>query len=207
MLGRYFRLCLANAATTIRDAPARICRFPGTVRTAACDVVTAIRNDPTGSAKIGAYYAAHTFNAVCAVHLFCEYVGGPKLSTGPSMLPTLANEGELVLENCLSYRLNPACIKRGTLVTFTSPLDPTRIVCKRVLGLPGDIVCVDPTGLKAPSTEHVVVPRGHLWVIGDNASWSRDSRDYGPLTMALLRGTVVAKVGISCTFRWIDVMG
>jgi len=79
-------------------------------------------------------------------------------------------------------------------VTFVSPLDPTRVVCKRILGLPGDIVCVDPTGELAPSSEHVVIPKGHLWFGGDNAAWSRDSRDYGPVSIALVRGRLVAKV-------------
>jgi mitochondrial inner membrane protease subunit 1 len=113
---------------------------------------------------------------------------------GPSMLPTMPGEGEIVLEWCLSHRLNLSRIERGELITFASPLEPGRNVCKRVVGLPGDIVCVDPSGLLAPSTEHVVVPRGHVWVMGENAACSRDSREYGPVSMALIRGTIVARV-------------
>src|SRR5882757_9552204 len=92
---------------------------------------------------------------------------------GPSMLPTMEATGELVLENRLIGRFFPECLTRGDLVTFVSPLDPKRVVCKRILGLPGDIVCVDPTGELAPSSEHVVIPKGHLWFSGDNAAWSR----------------------------------
>lgn len=110
------------------------------------------------------------------------------------MLPTISAEGELVLDNKLVCRLFPERLGRGDIVTFVSPLDPQRTVCKRILGLPGDTICVDPTGEKAPSTEHVIVPTGHLWVSGDNAAWSRDSRDYGPVPMALMRGRLVAKV-------------
>jgi len=113
---------------------------------------------------------------------------------GPSMLPTLDNSGELVVESILPYRLFPNHLARGELITLTSPVNPSRIICKRVLGLPGDIICVDPTGIKAPSTEHVVVPKGHIWIVGDNASWSRDSRDYGPVSMALIRGRIAARV-------------
>ena len=113
---------------------------------------------------------------------------------GPSMLPTMAVDGEAVIENRLSFWLNPGCLERGDLVTFESPLAPGRLVCKRLLGLPGDIICVDPTGLKAPSSEHVVVPRGHLWLAGDNADFSRDSRDYGPVPLSLVRGTLLARV-------------
>ncbi|GAW09352.1 signal peptidase I family protein [Lentinula edodes] len=57
-----------------------------------------------------------------------------------------------------------------------------------------DVVCVDPTGLKAPSTEHVLVPKGHIWICGDNMTHSRDSRDYGPVPIALIRSKLFARV-------------
>ncbi|PCH33811.1 signal peptidase I protein [Wolfiporia cocos MD-104 SS10] len=107
------------------------------------------------------------------------------------MLPTMSVSGELVIENKM---ISPEHLSRGDLVTFTSPLDPSRIVCKRLIGLPGDVICVDPTGQLAPSTEHVLVPRNHIWVSGDNAAFSRDSRMYGPVSMALIRGRLVAKI-------------
>ena len=107
------------------------------------------------------------------------------------MLPTMEANGELILElKCVNVNK----LKRGDLVTYISPIDPTRPVCKRITGLPGDVVCVDPTGVYAPSTEHVVVPRNHLWVTGDNLSWSRDSREYGPLPMGLVRGRLTLRV-------------
>ncbi|EDR15066.1 uncharacterized protein LACBIDRAFT_242895 [Laccaria bicolor S238N-H82] len=133
-------------------------------------------------------------NLACALHLFAEYVGRPSLMAGPSMLPTLADSGEIVVEDRLTYRLNPGSVARGDLITLRSPIDPSRIICKRVLGLPGDIICVDPTGEKAPSTEHVVIPKGHIWISGDNAAFSRDSRDYGPVSMALIQAKLLARV-------------
>ncbi|TFY61941.1 hypothetical protein EVJ58_g4203 [Rhodofomes roseus] len=99
--------------------------------------------------------------------------------------------GEWVLENKM---IKPQNVQRGDLVTYLSPLDPSRIVCKRVVGLPGDIICVDPTGELAPSTEHVIIPRNHVWLSGDNAAMSRDSRVYGPVSMALIKGKLVARV-------------
>ncbi|EED80421.1 predicted protein, partial [Postia placenta Mad-698-R] len=110
---------------------------------------------------------------------------------GPSMLPTMSVTGEVVWENRM---ITPDRLSRGDLVTYVSPLDPTRLVCKRLIGLPGDVVCVDPTGTLAPSTEHVVVPKNHVWLIGDNAAASRDSRVYGPVSMALIKGRLVARV-------------
>jgi inner membrane protease subunit 1 len=167
--------------------------------------------EPVASGSRSRGCTLQVVNAGCAWHLFLRYVGGPTLVrphppssparsraqqvSGPSMLPTMAASGEVCLEYTLGHRLRgPGALQRGQLVTFASPLDPARIVCKRLAGLPGDVVCVDPTGAKAPSTEHVLVPRDHVWLIGDNAAMSRDSRDYGPVNVGLIRGTLVARV-------------
>ncbi|KAI0830661.1 signal peptidase I family protein [Trametes gibbosa] len=107
------------------------------------------------------------------------------------MFPTMGMYGEAVLE--LKW-IDPRSLRRGDLVTHISPVDPTRKVCKRVTGLPGDVVCVDPTGEYAPSTEHVVVPRNHIWVTGDNLAYSRDSRIYGPVPLGLVKGKLYARV-------------
>ncbi|KAF8912850.1 peptidase S24/S26A/S26B/S26C, partial [Gymnopilus junonius] len=134
------------------------------------------------------------FNFLFAVHLFTTYIGRASFMTGPSMLPTLANSGEIVIEDCLTYRLFPDKLTRGDLITLESPIAPGRIICKRLIGLPGDTVCVDPTGELAPSTEHVVIPKGHIWISGDNAAASRDSRMYGPVPIGLVKGRLFARV-------------
>lgn len=36
--------------------------------------------------------------------------------------------------------------------------------------------------------ELIQVPEGHVWVEGDNLAWSRDSRYFGPVPMALIKG-------------------
>lgn len=150
---------------------------------------TTLRYARSKSFVIGSFKVVNTF---CLVHLIFEYIGRPSPMAGLSMLPTLASEGEIVIEDRLTYRFWP--IQRGDIITLKSPLDPNRIVCKRVFGLPGDTICVDPTGSMALSTEHVVIPRGHLWICGDNASFSRDSREYGPIPMALVEGKLAYRV-------------
>ncbi|KAI0330533.1 LexA/Signal peptidase [Cubamyces sp. BRFM 1775] len=137
------------------------------------------------------YWGLQTVNFACFLHLFGEYVAMLSAVEGPSMMPTMSVNGELTLE---LKRIDPATLKRGDLVTYISPVDPARTVCKRVTGLPGDIVCVDPTGQYAPSTEHVVIPRNHLWVTGDNLPYSRDSRMYGPIPFGLVKGRLYARV-------------
>jgi len=140
-------------------------------------------------------FAVGLIKFACLTHLVFEYVGGPRLVHGPSMLPTMSVTGDCIFEESLSINV-PALrpLKRGDLVVLTSPLDPRAHICKRVLGLPGDVICVDPTGEYAPSMEHVVIPKGYLWIVGDNASMSRDSRVYGPVPMALVRGRVVVRI-------------
>ena len=109
------------------------------------------------------------------------------------MYPTLSDRGTLVLHSPLALRLTP--LERGNLVTAISPFDPTHQVLKRVIGLPGDTICVDPTGERRNAKdEWCTVPRGHVWIAGDNASNSTDSRDYGPVPLALIKGKVVGRV-------------
>ena len=44
----------------------------------------------------------------------------------------------------------------------------------------------------------VQVPAGHVWLQGDNTLNSTDSRHYGPVPYALVRGRAFLKVGAGC---------
>lgn len=102
----------------------------------------------------------------------------------------------------------------GDLVDFKSPLEEGVACVKRVVGMPGDIVarCAggaqfaggrerkgdlgegeDGEGKGDGMTMLCQVPRGHVWLEGDNLTESRDSRMYGPVPMGLIRGKVVAR--------------
>ena len=48
------------------------------------------------------------------------------------------------------------------------------------------------------------VPDGHCWVLGDNLPESRDSRFYGPVPLALVKGKVIAKVLPWSDMGWIE---
>ncbi|KAI5479513.1 mitochondrial inner membrane protease subunit 1 [Pseudohyphozyma bogoriensis] len=118
------------------------------------------------------------------------------------MYPTLGLYGDYILHSRLLLHLTP--LTRGTLVTAVSPLDPAHHVLKRVVGLAGDSIRVDPSGERVKGgekwsrgekgVEWVTVPKGHVWLAGDNMSNSIDSRDYGPVPVGLLRGKVVCRV-------------
>jgi inner membrane protease subunit 2 len=88
---------------------------------------------------------------------------------------------------------------RGDVVCLWSPTSPNRTIVKRVIGLDGDVVYPRPGGPFSsqtqisqlePTIEPVVVPPGHCWIEGDNASSSKDSNTYGPIPRALLTGVV-----------------
>ncbi|KAJ1733797.1 hypothetical protein LPJ61_001385 [Coemansia biformis] len=123
----------------------------------------------------------------CFLHTVFDYVGEITPSMGPSMLPTLNLIGDLLLiERLPGWRRR---LRVGDLVVYTSPADPGRRAVKRVLGEAGDALCVDPT---KDRLAYVQVPRGHVWLQGDNYSNSTDSRTHGPIPLALLRGRVLA---------------
>jgi len=67
-----------------------------------------------------------------------------------------------------------------------SPIDPHAFICKRIVALPGDSVWID--------YFHRIVPRGQVWLQGDNKYNSTDSRDFGSLPMGLIIGRVVLRV-------------
>lgn len=118
-----------------------------------------------------------------------------------SMHPTLL-EGDRVLVNKTSYRLHD--VNRGDVVVFSRPKnlhaapgEPDDLI-KRVIGLPGDTVqtrngavYVNGRALDEPYLaegtqtlnidDPVKVPKGHVWVMGDNRGDSQDSRVFGPI--------------------------
>ncbi|KAJ3059517.1 hypothetical protein HDU99_006310 [Rhizoclosmatium hyalinum] len=134
-------------------------------------------------------YGIWATQGLCVTLLVQKYVGDITMCSGPSMLPTFNSVGDVVLLEFLTWRWKRD-VAVGDVVVAYSPLHFNRIVCKRVLGLPGDTVLKDPT----VGAETVKVPPGHVWLQGDNMSHSIDSRTYGPLPMGLLKGKVLFKL-------------
>jgi len=123
------------------------------------------------------------------LYLVHEYVCEVAYTKGPSMIPTFNREGDVVLVDHVSRQLKT--LERGDVVIAVCPYEPRKLVCKRLLALEGD-ACPPPThgtnqGLKT-------VPKGHVWLQGDNLGNSTDSRNYGPVPYNLLRGRVFFKV-------------
>ena len=147
---------------------------------------------------------------VCIMHVMQTYCFDVTMCVGPSMLPTINSAGDIVLIDRMTHRLRDLVV--GDVVLAKSPSDPTQTVCKRVRGVPGDHVCYSRprTGNMEFSwnREGITVPNGHVWLQGDNESDSTDSRHYGPVPGALVRGTVVCRIwplpvaGALSEFTW-----
>lgn len=143
--------------------------------------------------------------------LITHYVGNLRTVGGPSMLPALDVSGDWVLVSWLHARGKG--IQIGDMVSYEHPMHRGVRAIKRVIAMEGDFVLRDtPGGLEGqledvegwarePNEEEhmrkrdqmmIKVPKGHCWVVGDNLSWSRDSRMFGPLPLALIKGKVMA---------------
>ena len=95
--------------------------------------------------------------------------------------------------------------KRGEIIVFQFPRDPSKDFVKRVVGLPGEViemkdgrVVVDGAVLEEPyltakdhtNKDQVKLGEGEYYVLGDNRTRSNDSRSWGPVPEANLRGKV-----------------
>ena len=150
-----------------------------------------------------AYFARHDFTRFvkvgCALIVFHDYVAEIAHTKGPSMYPTFNTRGDVVLvEQVSRLRRN---LQPGDVVISVCPYEPKKMICKRLTALEGQRVDVrrlhgpfgqENTFIRGKDT--VEVPRGHVWIQGDNLQNSTDSRYYGPVPYSLLRGRVFYKV-------------
>ncbi|XAR56405.1 Signal peptidase I [Bertholletia excelsa] len=128
----------------------------------------------------------------CLLHVTDNYICSPTIVYGPSMLPTFNLSGDVVLAEHISTQLGKVGL--GDLVVVRSPENPRRIVTKRVVGMEGDTVSFFLDPRKSDRCRRLVVPKGHLWIQGDNVYASNDSRHYGPIPYGLVQGKVFFRV-------------
>lgn len=136
------------------------------------------------------------------------------------MEPTLYTD-DVLMTDCLSPRMNK--IDTGDIIVARLPSKPQTLICKRVVGMPGDrIVYSNPFESHKHRTinvtqmleqndllsagevtakfkskfnmKEVVVPLGHVWVEGDNRDNSGDSRHYGSIPQGLILSRVIARI-------------
>ena len=157
--------------------------------------------------------------AVGAALLLRTYVVAPYYIPSESMEPTLHGctgcNDDHVLVDKISYRLHDP--HQSDIVVFTRPpaaKTNDHVLIKRVIGLPGDRIAlkhgnvyVNGKRLKEPYVRKACgphptrpetgqsrwqVPKGDLFVLGDNRCDSMDSREFGPITESSVVGRAFA---------------
>lgn len=134
------------------------------------------------------------------------FIMTPHEVIGSSMYPTY-KDGEYLMANKIVYKLSEP--KRGDVIIFK--YSETQDFIKRVIGLPGDQVMLkdgyiyingnklDESGYLDSSVytnggeylhegETITVPEGQYFVCGDNRQHSSDSRTFGPIEKANIKG-------------------
>lgn len=124
---------------------------------------------------------------------------------GPSMRPTLQSGQRLVVNKFL-YRFRVP--EKNEVLVFQYPRDPSRDFIKRVIATPGDSIEIrngrvfvndqllnEPYILEKTRSEYpkAVVPKGTVFVMGDNRNNSEDSRytDVGFVPYDLIKGKAI----------------
>lgn len=118
---------------------------------------------------------------------------------GESMYPNL-HDSEYLITNVIAQRLGDPQI--GDIIVFKAPNEPDKDFIKRVIGVEGDSVSINEglvylNGEKLDESAYldssvrtyggsflkegdsVTVPPGYFFVLGDNRSYSSDSREWG----------------------------
>jgi signal peptidase I len=151
--------------------------------------------------RLGAFFLDIIEVVVFAIAIFLFIyllVMQPHRIKGDSMEPNF-HDGEYLLSDKITYRLREP--KRGDVIVFEAPGANGDEFIKRIIGVPGDNVAVKDGGIfindkklnevyipKTTTTtagafmregNNVTVPEGYYFVLGDNRSFSSDSRAWG----------------------------
>lgn len=175
------------------------------------DPVAAVRvRRSSGAVRSLVEWVAVVLGALAVALLIKTFLFQAFYIPSDSMQPTL-HVGDRVLVNKLSYDLQD--VNRGDLIVFKRPPDTPGAVddlIKRVIGLPGeevaligDEVTIDGRILIEPYLAEgtttcclaaIVVPEGHVLVLGDNRGDSYDGRRFGTIPVESIVGRAFVRV-------------
>ncbi|XP_060870920.1 mitochondrial inner membrane protease subunit 1 isoform X2 [Metopolophium dirhodum] len=123
--------------------------------------------------KVGSF-GFTSFKYFCVAHCITEYVADIFLCSGDSMEPTIYS-GDLVIIQRFSKIIKN--VDKGDVIIAKSPEEYNKFIMKRVKAVDGQMV-----------------PRGSVWLEGDNHTNSTDSWDFGPVPKGLIHGRVVCRI-------------
>lgn len=104
------------------------------------------------------------------------FVAQPFVVEGESMHPTFET-GDYLIVDQLSYRLGDP--KRGDVVIFRYPNNPSVFYIKRIIGLPGETVHIDRGETSVTKTDGTELTLDESYVVAEDATYSLD-RTLGP---------------------------
>ena len=153
------------------------------------------------------------------------FVFQPFFVRGQSMEPNFHNSDYLIIDE-ISYRFSEP--DRGEVIVFKYPNDPSQRYIKRIIGLPGEIVeirngeIIIQTGSQQYVLEEanylsqftvtqgdsrISLREGEYFVLGDNRSFSSDSRRWGPVSEDEIVGRVLLRMWPISAFAKIEPPG
>jgi len=120
-------------------------------------------------------------------HYLCKVI----TVKGPSMLPTVNGKTDLLFLDAFTSHFvrNP---RKGEVILATNPFKQGHNVVKRVKFVEDEVASFEDP--RDGRVHQVRIPKGHVWVEGDNPDQSKDSRDYGPMSLQLCQGIIRGKV-------------
>lgn len=147
--------------------------------------------------------------AIAAVILIRSFLIQPFLVSGTSMAPNF-HDGDYLLVDELTYRVRVP--SRGEVAVFHYPNDESTFFIKRIIGLPGERITIVDGVIKITNKTHpdgllieedylsagtevngvydVLLGEKEYFLLGDNRSYSFDSRSWGPLRSEEIVGVV-----------------
>lgn len=153
----------------------------------------------------------YIIGAIGLAILIQAYIVRPFIVSGSSMDPIIQDKEYLLIDE-ISYRFREP--RRGEVVVFKAPPEPTKFYIKRIIGLPGETVKINGSTITIINAENpkgftldepyivyqdsdtlmVKVPAGEYFVMGDNRSGSYDSRGWGTLPVKEIRGRALLRL-------------
>lgn len=148
------------------------------------------------------------------------FIAQPFIVSGASMEHTFST-GQYLIVDQLTYHFEEP--KRGDVIIFRYPKDPSKFFIKRIIAIPGDTITIEGSSVTLTNTEYPdgvtlkesyildmkpgttlteILEEGEYFVMGDNRNASSDSRSWGVLQRdkiigrAFLRLFPVTEVGV-----------
>ncbi len=153
-----------------------------------------------------------TFVALLIVVPIRMFVAQPFIVQGASMDPTFRT-GQYLIVDQLTYHFNDP--KRGEVIVFKYPKDPSKFFIKRIIGVPGDTLSIQGNTVSIKNEQHPdgfvldepyiadMRPDGLItetlgeheyFVMGDNRNASSDSRVWGVLRDNMIIGRTLVRL-------------